>query len=116
MSSLEYLFIAALILYTAAIAWHKVKVKLSNKILFIFGTGLLCDILGTVFLCILHSEGWEWTFHSISGLAALIIMALHFAWALLAVSIKNKFEEPFNKYSVYAWLLWLSAFISGIPA
>jgi len=115
MGLFESLFIVALVLYTIAIMSHKRIGHLKLWMLLVFGVGLLADISGTIFLCVLHSSEWEWNLHSISGFAALVIMALHFVWALLAVTRKDSFEEKFNKYSVYAWLLWLVAFISGIP-
>lgn len=115
MGLFELLFIVALILYTTAIIAHKKVGHLKLWMLITFGTGLLADISGTIFLCVLHSAGWVWNLHSISGFAALVIMAFHFSWALLAVSKKYKFEEMFNKYSIYAWLIWLVAFVSGIP-
>lgn len=114
MRYLELLFIVALVLYTVAIFSHKFKGELERWMISVFGLGLLADISGTLFLCILHSKGWKWNLHTISGLAALVIMALHFGWALLAKT-KVQFNESFEKYSLYAWCLWILAFVSGIP-
>lgn len=114
MHLLELLFVLALILYTTAIMSHKFKGALKPWMIHVFGVGLLADISGTIFLCFFASHGWQWTLHSISGLAALIIMGLHYLWALLAFK-KKDYEEKFNDYSLYAWVLWLIAFISGIP-
>lgn len=115
MRPLESLFIIALILYSTAIFAHKYRGTLRTWMMAVFGAGLTADVAGTILLCVLPSHGWKWTFHSVSGLLALVIMALHFAWALVAVTRKGKSEERFHRWSLRAWLLWLAAFISGIP-
>ena len=115
MRPLEFLFVIALIFYTIAILSHKKMGVLKLWMIVVFGIGLLADLSGTIFLCVLHSAGWVWNLHTISGLAALVIMFLHFVWALLSLLKKDQFEEKFNRYSVYAWCLWLISFMSGIP-
>lgn len=115
MRPLESLFLVALVLYTTAIFSHRMRGTLKPWMMTVFGLGLLADISGTVFLCVLVSESWQWTLHSISGLAALLIMALHFTWAVVAVSRGGASERRFHRWSVAAWLVWLIAFVSGIP-
>lgn len=115
MQYLELLFFVALVLYTSAIMSHKFKKKLKPWMMVLFGIGLAADICGTVFLCAFSSNSWQWTLHSISGFVSLLIMALHFFWALIAILKGGKFEDKFNQWSIYAWLLWLVAFFSGIP-
>lgn len=115
MFQLESFFVAALILYSFSIWSHKVLGKLRSWMMLVFGVGLAADILGTVLICVINAERWQFTVHTISGIAALLIMALHFIWAVLAIKAGWKFESYFNRFSVSAWLLWLVAFISGIP-
>ena len=115
MRPLESLFIVALVLYTTAIFAHKFKGSLKTWMMVVFGVGLTADVSGTILLCVLPSHGWVWTFHSVAGLAALVIMTLHFTWALVAVTKKGKSELMFHKWSLRAWFLWLAAFVSGIP-
>lgn len=81
----------------------------------VFGLGLLADSAGTIFLCAMTAARWQFTLHTISGLVSLLIMALHFVWTLLAVKRGGAFENYFNRFSIYAWLIWLAAFVSGIP-
>lgn len=115
MRSLELLFVAALILYTLVIWVHRIQHRLYGWMIWLFGAGLLADISGTIFLCAISAVSWKFTLHTVSGFVSLIIMALHFSWAFLAHAAHGKFEAYFNRFSVYAWLLWLVAFISGIP-
>lgn len=114
MRPLETFFVAALLFYSFSIWSHKITGKLSSWIMLIFGTGLAADILGTVLLCAVSANGWKFTVHTISGLLALLIMAIHFTWALCAVKIGGNFESYFNRFSVSAWILWLIAFFSGV--
>ena len=53
--------------------------------------------------------------HTVCGFAALIIMFLHLIWAILALIKRGKAQELFSRFSVYAWAVWLVAFITGIP-
>jgi len=115
MRILELLFVGALILYTTVILSHKFRKSLSGWMVWVFGLALTADTAGTIFVCIVAAKRWIWNLHTISGLASLVIMAVHFVWALLAINKKWKFEVYFNRFSIWAWLLWLVAFVSGIP-
>lgn len=116
MRPLEFLFIIALVLYTFVIWAQRVKHTLRPWMVWLFGAGLTADVSGTVFLCgAMFTVQWTFTLHTVSGLVSLMIMALHFLWALFALRARGKFETYFDRFSVYAWCLWLVAFISGIP-
>lgn len=115
MFSLEFLFVVALVLYTVVIWRHRFKKKISVWMVTVFGLGLLADSAGTIFLCAMTAARWQFTLHTVSGLVSLLIMALHFVWTLLALKKGGAFESYFYRFSIYAWLLWLIAFVSGIP-
>lgn len=115
MNVLEWLFVLALVLYTIVIWSHRFSRKLYHWMVILFGIGLLADVSGTIFLCVVASTRWAWTLHTVSGLVSLLIMAAHFVWALMAIRLAGKSESYFNRFSLYAWSLWLIAFITGIP-
>lgn len=115
MYPLEILFVVALVLYSLVIWTHKFSKKLKLWMVGLFGIGLAADIGGTVFLCVVVSEGWIFNLHTIFGLVSLVIMALHFFWAVRAISRGGNWEIYFDRFSVYAWCFWLAAFITGIP-
>ncbi len=115
MSPLEYLFFIALFMYSFVIWRHRFTHKLSSWMVWLFGLGLLADAGGTVLLCVVPAESWQFTLHTVSGLLALLIMALHFLWALPARVSWGESRIYFDRFSVYAWYLWLIAFMSGIP-
>ena len=112
---LELLFVIALFLYSFVIWSHRIKQKLRPWMIWVFGLGLASDVAGTVLLCAMTAQGWVFTLHTVAGLISLLVMALHFFWALLAITVGRKFEAHFNRFSLYAWFLWLIAFFSGIP-
>ena len=115
MRSLELLFVVAMVLYSFVIWSHKFSRKLDLWMVWLFGFGLIADIGGTVFLCVAAATRWTWTLHTVSGFASLLIMAFHFAWAVLATSKEGNWKTYFDRFSVYAWCLWMVAFASGIP-
>lgn len=115
MFALEWLFVIALVLYTLVIWRHRFKKKISAWMVMVFGLGLAADSAGTVFLCAMMAARWQFTLHTISGLVSLLIMALHFLWTILALKKGGAFESYFNRWSIYAWLCWLVAFVSGVP-
>ena len=114
MQSLELLFFLALFLYTFVIWAHKLRAEFRRWMIWTFGIALAADISGTVFLCMTASAQWKWNVHTITGFLSLLIMALHFVWALMAVTAGGRCERHFRRYSTYAWGLWLIAFVSGI--
>jgi uncharacterized repeat protein (TIGR03987 family) len=84
--------------------------------IWLFGIGLAADMSGTFILCgVVAADKWEFSLHIVSGLISLIIMTIHFGWAVLAKTIHGRFENYFNRFSVYAWFIWLVSFLSGIP-
>lgn len=115
MHSLETLFVVALLLYSLVIWTHKIKKILSLWMVWLFGIGLVADISGTVLLCVVATSKLTFNLHTIFGLISLLIMALHFGWALLSIMLGGRFEAWFKRFSVVAWFIWLMAFVSGIP-
>ena len=115
MQSMEALFVLALVLYTLVIFAHKFKKELVLWMIVVFGIALTIDTVATIIVCVGVSPIWTFNLHAITGFASLIIMALHFIWAVCAFTVHSRFMAHFNKYSLYAWFIWLIAFISGIP-
>ena len=114
MHSSEWLFVVALVLYSVAIWGHVLCGEFRRWMLPVFGLAVLADISGTIFLCGISGR-WIWTFHTVMGLLALLIMTLHLVWARFAARRVGRSAELFKKYSVWAWVLWLVAFFSRVP-
>jgi uncharacterized repeat protein (TIGR03987 family) len=107
----------ALVFYSLAIWSEKLVGNLRKWMVIIFCLGFLFDLFGTsnmYFIATKHAITW----HSGAGYVALIIMFAHLVWALLVhfkSKNKEKYRHYFHKLSIYAWLVWLVAFFSGIP-
>lgn len=108
------LVLAALVFYTAAIFSEKFKKKLEGWIITVFILGFLSDLMGTMIMGVASGKIIV-SVHAFFGGLALIIMALHLSWAILAFRRKGRAEKLFQKYSLCAWLVWLAAFFSGLP-
>jgi len=113
MPRLELLFFIAAILYTVAIWSDRRRKRLEPWMLATFGIALCADALGTVLLCATESDAFRVNLHTVTGAASLLIMAVHFAWALLAILRSDRFEARFRRWSLWAWGLWLVSFFSG---
>ncbi|MFA5853660.1 MAG: HsmA family protein [Patescibacteria group bacterium] len=113
MRFLELLFVAALILYTTAIWADRIKGELHAWMVKVFIFGFLCDVFGTILVCVTVTGAWHPTLHMLTGTASLVIMALHLAWAIMAMSRGERSEACFRRWSIPAWLLWLVSFLSG---
>lgn len=111
----EPLFVLALVFYTAAMMRHWATGYLDAGVLVLLGLGLATDSLGTLFVCTIKTGVWLWTTHSIAGLVAILIMAVHFVWAAAALWGNPTRKETFRRWSRLAWLIWLTAFTTGIP-
>jgi uncharacterized repeat protein (TIGR03987 family) len=109
------LFVIALLLYSVVIWTHKINKELLYWMMVAFGIAFFLDAFATVVVCANAKAGWTWNLHTITGLASLLIMGLHFVWAVGAYANVGKLGKYFDRYSVYAWVLWLVAFVSGIP-
>lgn len=114
MHALEFLFFVALCFYSLAIWAHKFQRALRTWMIWVFGIGLTADISGTIFLCMVATTKWTFNLHTISGFLSLLIMAIHFIWALLAMIIGGRHEKYFKRYAIPAWYIWMIAFVSGI--
>lgn len=53
--------------------------------------------------------------HGITGALALILMAIHAAWAIYTYWKGNaKAKQKFSKFSIFVWIFWLIPYILGI--
>lgn len=86
-------------------AWH----------LILFWVGFVCDTTGTTLMGKLANDVFSVGFHSVTGLAAILLMAVHAVWATVTL-LKN--DEPgkqrFHKFSILVWCIWLIPYLSGM--
>lgn len=80
----------------------------------VFTLGFLSDLSGTIIMASVSGKITV-NVHTFFGSLALIIMALHLSWALQALMVRGQAEKLFRRYSLYAWIIWLAAFFTGLP-
>lgn len=105
---------SALIFYTIGVWSEKKQGELKIWHLIVFYLGLVFDTLGTTLMSKIAKGGFQFNFHGVTGLLAIILMLLHALWAT-TVLIKNdeKTKANFHKFSIIVWGIWLIPFISG---
>lgn len=116
MHPIELLFPIALACYTISIWSSHRKKALRRWMVWTFGAGLAADASGTIFLCAVSATAWRLTFHAVSGVFALVLMTLHFVWAILAFWTEGRSASYFHRFSIPTWGLWCLAFLSGAIA
>lgn len=105
---------SALIFYTIGVWSEKIQGELKKWHLVIFWIGLLFDTTGTTLMSKIATGGFQFNFHGITGLLAIVLMLFHALWATV-VLLKGDSDAKanFHKFSIIVWLIWLIPFISG---
>ena len=107
--------ILALISYSVAIITEQRKKKINKTVLLFLTLGVCLDITATSFMILGSSKG-GFTLHGILGYTSLAGM---FTDAILIwrLRLKNGINSPVSRklhlYSRYAYVWWVTAFITG---
>jgi len=105
---------SALIFYTIGVFSEKKQGELKKWHLLLFYLGLIFDTLGTTLMSKIAKDGFQFNFHGITGLLAIILMLLHALWATIVLTKNDeKSKANFHKFSFIVWIIWLIPFISG---
>lgn len=111
MPTMVVFILIAFVLYTIAIFAEKFSGELHLWMVAVFALGFLSDLTGTFMMTLKY--GWFlFTLHAFCGDVALLIMFLHLLWALVSLH-NDRYSEYFHKYSIYAWSVWMLAFLTG---
>lgn len=110
--SASIIITAALIFYSIGVWGERFQGRLKPWHVVFFILGLTCDTWGTGMMFD-FAGGMQFDIHGISGLAAIILMFIHAAWALVVLVRKNeKALTHFHKFSLFVWLIWLIPYFS----
>lgn len=123
------MLLPAIILITLALVFYTVGVwaERSQKVLkpwhaVFFGLGLAADASGTYLMSLIASAnraaGVEPSIlnqmMAISGVIALVLMAVHFVWAIVVLVRRRESElHRFHRFSVLVWAIWLVPYLTG---
>lgn len=100
--------------YTIGVWGEKLQGILKKWHLYVFWIGLAFDTAGTSLMSMLSEEEFQFNFHGVTGLLAIILMLLHSIWATAVLARKDEaMKIKFHRLSILVWLIWLVPFISG---
>ena len=106
----------ALVFYTIGTWAEKIQkvLKIWHIVFFLFG--LVVDSLGTAIMSgIAEKAAGTNVLHAITGLLAIVLMAIHAGWAIFTYCMgSQKAKEKFSKFSVLVWTFWLIPYVLGI--
>ena len=106
--------ILALTLYSIGVWGEKLVGRLRPWQLWFFWLGFACDTTGTTLMGRIAGK-FDLDVHGLTGLAAILLMALHAAWATVALALKQeRVITHFHRFSVTVWTLWLIPFVTGL--
>ena len=105
----------ALVFYTIGVWSEKIQGSLKKWHLIMFWIGFIFDTTGTTLMGKLAGDMPTVNFHGITGLAAIILMAVHAIWATTVLLKGGETQKRnFHKFSILVWFIWLIPYISGM--
>jgi len=104
----------ALTFYSIGVWSEKLQGTLKKWHLYVFWLGFMFDTAGTAAMSAISEESFQFSFHGLTGLLAIILMLFHAIWATLVLLRRNEaMKQKFHRLSMVVWLIWLIPFISG---
>ena len=106
----------ALVFYTIGTWAEKVQGRLKLWHIVFFLLGLVADSLGTAIMSdIAGQKGDVDPLHGITGMLAIVLMAIHAVWAIVTYRKGNENSmRNFSKFSVIVWAFWLVPYGLGL--
>ncbi|MDO5500753.1 MAG: HsmA family protein [Propionibacteriaceae bacterium] len=116
----------ALVFYTSGVWTERRAGALRSVHAGWFALGLGADAVGTWVMSRIAAdqgpqrEGVAGALNSVmatTGAVALVLMALHLAWALVVLARNRASEKAtFHRFSVVVWAIWLLPYVTGMVA
>lgn len=107
----------ALVFYTIGTWGERIQHVLKVWHIVFFVLGLCADTVGTTVMSNIASQMDESAnvFHAITGLLAIILMAIHAVWAIWTYwKGSEKAKQNFSRFSVFVWAFWLIPYFVGV--
>ncbi|MBF4692701.1 HsmA family protein [Fusibacter ferrireducens] len=106
---------SALLFYTVGVWAEKLQSVLKPWHVVIFWLGLLCDTIGTHAMGEIAGSVFQFNFHGVTGMLAIVLMLCHAVWATFVIFKKDeKRLKTFHKFSLIVWFIWLVPMLSGM--
>ena len=105
----------ACLLYTIGVWAEKLQHRLKWWHTFFFWSGFISDTIGTTAMSLVSGSLIKFSFHGMTGLAAILLMLFHAIWATIVLFKNNeKMILRFHRFSLVVWIIWLIPMASGI--
>ena len=102
----------ALLFYSIGVWSERIAGRLKAWHLAFFWAGLVCDTWGTR-LMFEMAEGLSFDLHGVTGMLAIILMAVHAVWATVVLLRRDEgWITRFHRLSVAVWAIWLIPYFS----
>ena len=112
--AITFIFLAC-ILYSLGVWSEKIQGRLKTWHMFVFWSGLIADSIGTGAMGIISGSLFQFSFHGITGMLAIILMLFHAIWATWVLIHKNEnLILKFHRFSFFVWIIWLIPMVSGM--
>ena len=109
------LITGALLFYSVGVWGEKLQGKLTPLWLVFFWAGFVCDTVGTAAMGKIAGGPFQFNFHGITGLLAIMLMLVHAVWATIVIIGKQeKAALRFHTFSLFVWIVWLIPYLSGM--
>ena len=106
----------ALAFYSVGVWSERIAGRLKSWHLIFFWGGLAFDTTGTGMMFEMAGEIGT-NIHSITGIAAIVLMVIHAVWATTVLLRKDeKAISNFHRFSVIVWIIWLIPYFTGFFA
>jgi len=105
----------ALVFYTIGVFSEKLAGSLKSWHLIMFWIGFAFDTTGTTLMTKIANEVFTFNFHGVTGLLAIVLMAIHAIWATITlIKGDENSKKNFHKFSIWVWVIWLIPYLSGL--
>lgn len=103
----------ALVFYSIGVWSERFAGRLKGWHLIFFWGGLVFDTIGTGMMMEM-AGGLGFDIHSVTGVAAILLMVVHAVWATVVLARKDERAiVNFHKFSVVVWAIWLVPYGTG---
>ena len=103
----------ALVCYSIGVWSERLAGRLKGWHLIFFWCGVTFDTSGTGIMFEIAGEIGS-DVHSVTGIAAIVLMAIHAFWATVVLLRKDeKLITTFHRFSVIVWIIWLIPYLTG---